>query len=173
MIGVYVIGEPGAGKSWLVERWIGAGTPDVLEGVPVIWHCAAAVCQLGAPHPTFPGTDRLSMAIQRAAVSLIRQAPAPVLLGEGDRLATRPFLEALREAASASVLVRVDSPPELAASRRAERAGSSPRPSWVLGRRTKVARLAEWWSGAGGALVVWDGLSAPPSFGGVLRAAQP
>ena len=53
--------------------------------------------QLGAHHHDFPGTDRLSMGVQPIAIAAVQARPWPVVIGEGDRLATAGFLDALAE----------------------------------------------------------------------------
>lgn len=146
MIGAYLIGLPGSGKSTLMAA-LGAGVPTSWmtrpfahalytgpDGAPV--HGA----QLGGPHPAFPGTDRLSMGVQLSAVSWVATRPAPLLVGEGDRLATVGFLDAFAAACDHFDLVVLSVPEELAAARRQAR-GSNQKPSWVKGRITKVTNL--------------------------------
>lgn len=148
MKAAYVIGLPGSGKSTLMRL--------VLDGLDVAWRTRPFAhsayyrgaefvgLQLGGHHPDFPGTDRLSMAVQPKAIEWLPGCPAPVLVAEGDRLATGSFLTALAEHSDLTV-VWLDTPPEIAAARRDARGASNQNPSWVAGRATKVRNLLDRW----------------------------
>lgn len=179
---LYLIGEPAVGKSSLMMRltscfhWASLVTKPFAHRFYYRAEAGApSAIEFGGDHPDFPGTDRLSMSVQPLAIlyasSLSTAAPQALLLGEGDRLATRPFLSALAEDYDVTV-VALTAAPEVADERRAVR-GTSQNPSWVAGRRTKVAGLAEWWgkehrlievdtSYAGGAEVAETVLAALP-----------
>lgn len=145
MIAAYVIGVPGAGKSTLLRA--------LTEGLDVSWErrpFAHAVyyrgaevvgAQLGGHDPRFPGTDRLSMSVHPLAIEVVGRRPWPVVVAEGDRLATPGFLNALAAAADRLDVVYLDVPEEVAAERRAGR-GSAQNEQWLRGRRTKIERLA-------------------------------
>jgi GTPase SAR1 family protein len=144
--GAYIIGAPGAGKSTLLREL----TKDV-EQYPMPKPFAhigyfrgdrVVAKQIGGVHAKFPGTDRLSMSVQPKALEWIAQAPAPMIFGEGDRLATTGFLTALGAACSTWNVILLDTPPGMAAKRRALRGGNQAE-AWVAGRITKVRRLAE------------------------------
>lgn len=158
MKGVYVVGEPGAGKSTWVAGWLGPGVADHL-GLAVTWHRNGRVLQLGAQHSLFPGTDRLSMSVLPRALDLVTSCPAPVVVAEGDRLATRKFLDPFAEACERFILVEIASID--AAARRAAR-GSAQSDAWVKGRVTKVRRLVEGWPGEVMRLIDPDGAVPPP-----------
>ncbi len=146
MIGCYVIGGPGAGKSTLLRAILPPPMGFRRDPVPHLLYGEQdgriTGAQIGAHHPMFPGTDRLSMAVQPKAIAWVLTAPTPALIGEGDRLATKGFIAAMLESCAAFKLLWLDTPPELAAER-GRRRGSDQDPRWVEGRRTKVARLAE------------------------------
>lgn len=147
MISAYVIGVPGAGKSTLLRALtahldVGWERQPFAHGVyrrSGDGHDLAA--QIGGHHPEFPGTDRLSMGVQPRAIEWVGTRPYPVVIGEGDRLATAGFLDALEAASDRFDLVLLDTPPEFAADRRAVR-GSAQNETWLKGRLTKVQRLA-------------------------------
>ena len=157
MRAAYIIGEPGSGKSTLV-RALTEGIDRERRSKPFA-HTVyrrdgrTVAAQLGAEHPTFPGTDRLSMSVQPAAIEWLMSAPAPFVLGEGDRLATGGFFGALTEWTDGWTLIHLETPPETAAARRAER-GSEQSEAWLKGRQTKVAKLVSLHRGD---LVVLDG----------------
>lgn len=141
----YLIGVPGAGKTSLL-RAITASTTCIEIAKPIAHQVYFAALrgevigmQLGAKHPQFGGTDRLSMSVQPQAIAFVaswaRRYPRAAIVGEGDRLATRTFLDAF-----GGLLVWLDTPPEVAAARRAGR-GSRQDERWLAGRATKVSNL--------------------------------
>jgi hypothetical protein len=160
----YVLGVPGAGKSTLLREW--ARMPGIsgkqvrtkpfshtvyYGGSPVEdGRLVARAAQMGGHHTTFPGTDRLSMSVQPKAIEWLQGAPFPMVFAEGDRLATDGFFQAVDETTRGQWdLVYLNTPPELAAERRAFRAqahGTTQNASWVQGRVTKVNRLAKAWA---------------------------
>lgn len=146
VIAAYLVGAPGSGKSALIAALV-AGLDVAWDRRPFAHGVYFAPgseeplgVQIGGPHPTFPGTDRLSMAVQPAAIEWVTRRPSPIIIGEGDRLATVGFLRALGEAAERFDLVWLDTPPEVAEVRRRDRGGGQ-NAQWVRGRVTKVARL--------------------------------
>lgn len=170
-----MIGAPGAGKSTLVnallercERWQVrhpfAREELRVDGVFVGHH-------IGAAHPEYPGTDRLSMSAQRLVVDwLARERPVGLIIAEGDRLATAKFFEACTLYAPPFTLMHLATPVDVAATRRADR-GSSQTQAWVTGRETKVRRLVvgRWDTVAldgrrGVAALVDDALAAIPAL---------
>lgn len=140
----YLIGAPGSGKSTLM-RALTTGLPRAQVTKPfahIVYFDRTGVVagvQLGGDDPTFAGTDRLSMNVQPQAVKFVdqftKQCPSAVIVGEGDRLATRSFLTQF-----GGTVAWVDTPPDVAAARRAARR-SNQNVSWVRGRETKVANL--------------------------------
>lgn len=171
MIAAYLIGLPGAGKSTLMRL--------LTDGLDVAWERRPFAharyydddrligAQIGGHHPEFPGTDRLSMAVQPKAIAWVAGRPAPVVLGEGDRLATAGFLDALAAAADRFDLVWLDTAPADAAARAAAR-GSTQNEQWRRGRETKVRRLVE-----ARAHVRLDGALSPTDLVAVARARVP
>jgi len=147
MIGAYVVGVPGSGKSTLLRALLPPPAGFRPRPVPHLLYATRdgtriAGAQIGADHPRFPGTDRLSMAIQPQAIEWLQTAPVPVLVGEGDRLSTESFLRALVASTTQAHVVWLDTPPEVAAERRAKR-GSAQSEQWLRGRETKVRRLVD------------------------------
>lgn len=138
---LYVIGEPGAGKSALVDTLV-YGTERYVEEVPLRRLVYAnGVVELGDRGGDWAGTDRLPFNVQRKAEAWARDTRAERLLAEGDRLANEPFFDALLAAGWNLTVVCVRVPAVEAAERRAARGGGQDE-SWVRGRRTKVERLA-------------------------------
>lgn len=142
---LYFVGEPGVGKSTLVSAitmtW---DRYDVAKPFAHIVYENGAI-QLGAAHPTFPGTDRLSMSVIGKAIEFVQASEAPLILGEGDRLANIRFLEAASENYYVTLVVCTIDEKTLA-ERRAKR-GTEQNATWLQGRRTKVLNLAKAWHG--------------------------
>jgi hypothetical protein len=144
---VYVIGEPGAGKTTLVDAAL-AGWTRIPQTSPVPhelltnWQGRLMGAHLGRHRPPFGGTDALSMSIQPAALAWIAGHPAPVVVAEGDRLANARFFDTVRLCGVELTVVLLDTPPLVAAQRRAARPGSQ-HEGWIRGRITKTARLAD------------------------------
>lgn len=145
---VYLVGEPGAGKTTLMAELRAGWAEASLEKRPVrhvLWQRpdGQLVPELGWPRDGFGGTDALPMDAVRHAEPWIAACGYPLVLAEGDRLACARFFQAAHDAGEL-VLVHVHATPELAAARRAQR-GSDQAEAWVRGRRTKVQRLlADW-----------------------------
>ena len=98
---------------------------------------------------TFPGTDRLSMAVQAPAIDLIREAASnPALricrvLFEGDRLFTPSFVTAIREDSRISLRMLVLTASQEVLEQRRRQRLSVQSASWIAGRATKLRRLTE------------------------------
>jgi hypothetical protein len=82
------------------------------------------------------------MAIQPKAIAWVHSAPVPAIIGEGDRLSTVGFIEAMTHACQEFTLLWLDTPAALAEERRRAR-GSTQNEAWIRGRRTKLARLLQ------------------------------
>lgn len=154
---VYVIGNPGAGKSTAVRSalaHLGCTAGQSVE-VPIAHTrhqpspSGLVVWEMGRQRAAFSGTDALAMNVQPKAIRWVEALQEPganapdVLIGEGDRLATRGFLLSAPDL----TLVLVNVPIETAQARGIARAADIDRPaqqaSWFRGRCTKVANLAE------------------------------
>lgn len=141
---LYVIGEPGSGKSTLVEELTAADEAQERE-VPFAhrWYPGTypeAVIELGKRRDTFPGTDALSFSVQPKIEVWLAAQPVRLMLAEGDRLANARFFDHLIEAGWNLVVARLRVKPETAATRREQRDARHDA-SWVASRQTKVNRL--------------------------------
>ena len=169
MILHYVIGQPGAGKSTAVRSAL-AHLPRTSRPKPLAHTVYAtedgrdiAAIQLGVDRQDFPGTDTLSMGVFPVAVDFLKSYPAPVVIGEGDRLASKKFFEEAVLAGYRVNVILIDTPDQLAGDRRAAR-GSTQNETWLKGRITKTANLTEHYRP-----VSIDGAQAPEAVAAQLR----
>lgn len=97
----------------------------------------------------FPGTDRLSMNVQEAAIDLIhgmvgnRSMNVCRILFEGDRLFSHSFVQQVSGNPRIEMKMFVLTADEGAVNTRRARRFSSQDESWIAGRQTKLRRLAE------------------------------
>jgi hypothetical protein len=155
----YLVGEPGVGKSWVMDRLTeGYNRVPLLDSRPRMEALYESyppprsgrlrAVELGARrgrHPIgFPGTDAMSMTaivdVHRWLVSVDTGPEVPVL-GEGARLAVRRLIRACDEGGHALHVYLIVNP-ERAAAQRAER-GSTQNESWIKGARTRARRFAD------------------------------
>lgn len=152
---LYLIGQPGAGKSTLVAG-LTAGLPSTVRSKPfshTLWDVEPwVVCELGCRRETFSGTDALGMSVQPKAIAFLQDGAFDYVLAEGDRLANTAFLRAAEEAGYNVQVVLLAVSEAIAQHRRAARAAalqSNPQnPTWLKGRVSKVRNLAAAWAPA-------------------------
>lgn len=149
---LYICGAPGVGKStamrllrqpWDCAVMRHASVPHVLLRNPSTGRPIGV--ELGLPREEFPGTDALSMSIAPQALSFVSSTYYSFAMGEGARLATRPFLECVAGRGVATTLVRLTADPELLEERWRAR-GAKQSPSWRKGAETRARRFGEWFS---------------------------
>lgn len=174
---LYVMGEPGVGKSTLMDELVRDAKPreQRLEPIPHMVYLANTdrpVVELGKRTAQFPGTDALSMGIGPKAIDFVCRSRPELLLAEGDRLAYTSFFSAAL-AAGYGILVAYLFAPEWADKNRRHRADQLGRPPqderWVRGRRTKLANLHAWLQDVGIQVHVFDGDGAIKTAAKVLR----
>lgn len=142
-------GVPASGKTSMMKRFL--NEVNVVRTEPkklvVAMHDAAknlyVLGDFSDPNEKFPGTDRLSMAVQPAALEFLRETTANVLF-EGDRLFTASFLEAAVELVDKGELdlkiVIITADPQVVHERHIERADTQTE-QFLRGRATKYDNI--------------------------------
>lgn len=156
---VYLSGEPGIGKSTLMreitanwERIYLPQEPGTAPHRDLLFDRStgrAAACEVGRIRDSFSGTDALANNCITEAEAWLASGKAareaPLILGEGARLANRRFLSCAVGTGWQVHLFHLQGA-SLAAHRRSDRARTlgtrEQNPSWVKGRRTAAANLA-------------------------------
>lgn len=143
----YIVGEPGVGKSTLVERLTADLPYEDTDSPFALRRYDCGVTELGKRRDTFSGTDALRMDVIRFVEPYLQGVAPALVLGEGDRLAVKRFFDFAKSEGYDVFLYWLHGP-KVAADQRARR-GSEQNEQWVRGRITKVENLIEWARGAG------------------------
>lgn len=140
MKALYVIGEPGAGKSTLIQALTDGHPCETTDSPFPMRRYDCGPLELGKRRDDFSGTDALAMNIQPKVQQFIEGVRPALLLAEGDRLGNAAFFAFLRSVGYDLRIVYLDAE-GVAVERRIAR-GSSQNEAWLRGRATKVKRLA-------------------------------
>lgn len=136
---IIVAGEPGTGKSSLFKKF-DLGKPNFKYGL-VRGHKKGKVLYVGIYEEghTYPGTDRLSMAVQPHLIELIQRPIDDIsaIVFEGDRLCNSSLLKQLAAMKVETQIMFLEVSEELLAKRRKAR-GDTFKDNWLAGRKTKV-----------------------------------
>jgi hypothetical protein len=165
----YLVGEPGVGKSWIMDRlteryhrvpWDTRPRMETLHETFAPPRTAELrAIELGAragKHPDgFPGTDAMSMT---AIVDVHRwligaEKPVVPILGEGARLAVRRLIQACHEGDHQLRVYLIINQGRAEAQRAAR--GSTQNDSWIKGARTRALRFADHAVDAGASVNVY------------------
>lgn len=140
---MYIIGEPGVGKSTLMEL-LTANLPYESAQYPFPFRrYDCGVMELGVRRASFSGTDGYAMNVQKSVEKFVESLHPAYLMGEGDRLANDRFFNALLEFGYDLHIVALVGA-DVASQRRAHR-GSTQNETWLKGRQTKVLNLLSEW----------------------------
>lgn len=147
---IYLVGQPGAGKSTLMRRL----TADfdripVDQPVPHDQLLTSALgeathAEIGRQRGDFSGTDALASSIITRAEPWILSRPYPVVLAEGARLGNARFLSAAVKAGYGVLLAVLDHPDaEAWREIRSTQLGKFQNAGWVKGRLRATQNLAD------------------------------
>lgn len=138
---IWLVGEPGVGKTTLARRLLGPSEPEIIERPK--WtrtpHAYAAGHYTGK---TFDGADTLPYCGGIEALAWWASAPPRRLtILDGDRLSTHSAVNFVSELPVQRLCVYLGAPDETIEHRRAER-GSDQNATWLKGRATKATNFA-------------------------------
>jgi len=140
---LYIIGEPGVGKSTLMAELVKGRRRRLMTKPFAHTVYEGGLVQLGRERSTgFSGTDALSMSVSPQAIAALESGAWPRVLGEGDRLAHAKFFDAAKAAGYDLEVILLEAPKFVLTKRRQAR-GSNQDPTWLQGRATKVQNVAE------------------------------
>lgn len=150
---LWVVGEPGAGKTSLVRGLLGprAGWSHLVDGRvkwtlsrhPALGELAAAGIYRG---DAFDGADKVPYDGAAACLAFLRDAlgHVPLVIFDGDRFSSAASVDFVRGLGRSLECAYVRVPAMTAEGRRVARAagGRLPNAAWVRGRATKASRFA-------------------------------
>lgn len=170
---LYIIGEPGIGKSRALKLALPQSTQVDQRWQPFAHARYPGGVVLGdLTHDVFPGTDRLSMGAITLVEAWIHRERPPHVVAEGDRLSNDRFFTFLQQQGyQLTVVALIVTDPRIAEERRQERAaqvGRAQASSFVKGRQTKTANLIRRWRA-----VAIDASQEPEAVAAALRAFLP
>jgi hypothetical protein len=148
----YIIGEPGSGKSTLMEaatrglRWQVQRKPFAMRWLEL--PSGQLAVELGERRDSFSGTDALSMSVMPKVLTWLEERHSEIVIGEGDRLSSAKFFQAAERVGELGIAALWGTPALLEARRRM-RAAALGKPqqdsTWLKGRQSKVANLERDW----------------------------
>jgi hypothetical protein len=145
-----IVGMPGTGKTTLMREWMKLRdwTPDT--PIKLLDSYVSGDIRLFGKYEegeTFAGTDRLSMAVQPAAIEYLSDNPSPVNIFEGDRLTSAKFFQAAVELGYEVSIIILEVSDSVREARYKER-GSDQSETFIQGRRTKIENIKESFGGS-------------------------
>jgi GTPase SAR1 family protein len=145
---IYLIGQPGSGKTTLTKEFQKDWAKINLYAQPFKYQEYEApklgkIYSLGWDREHFSGTDTLGNTVITQMPAFYKEADATIY-GEGDRLASRTFFD-LAKSYGTLHLFYLNTDDATAAARREARSaktGKTQNPTWAKGRATKHRNLA-------------------------------
>jgi len=145
-----IIGMPGTGKTTLMREWM--AMRDWEEDTPIKLlnsHVHKNIRLFGkyANDDIYGGTDKLSMAVQPAAIEYLKNPSSDINIFEGDRLTTVTFFEEAVKLGHDVSILEVTVSDETREARYKAR-GSDQSDTFINGRRTKIRNIVDRFSGS-------------------------
>jgi len=147
---VYLIGQPGSGKSTLMKNFLTSQCTLQETCLKPFKHelydyNGTNIVSLGLQNPkTFGGTDTLPFTVITQIKEWLPSISSDTtIIGEGDRLANEKFFEEAKKHGDLNV-VWLKTPDDVARERRRKRSGKKAQnEAWIKGRITKTRNLAK------------------------------
>ena len=149
---VYLVGQPGSGKSTLMAELTKGfdRLPVEPPGVPVahdrlVSRITGEVvgAEIGKRRDLFSGTDALPSSVIDKAVPWVQRAPYPLLLAEGARLGNRRFIMEASQVYQVTLALLDHDEQEAWRRQRSKQIGRIQNDSWVKGRLSASRNLAD------------------------------
>jgi len=157
---VYVIGYPGSGKTTAVNAAVNNLNPTLIMEPFKHTMYDNGLIQLGYWREAYGGTDALAYNIQPKVIAWLPTCAAPLVIGEGDRLANNAFFTAVQEQGRRLRIAHIKVG-DLIALKRIRQRGSQFNPAWIRRTMSKVDNLASKWRNY---VVTIDGTRATDSI---------
>ena len=145
-----IVGMPGTGKTTLMKQWMAKREWTKDTPVKLLDSLISGNIRLFGKYEegdTFAGTDKLSMAVQPAALEYLRNPTHDINIFEGDRLTSFAFFnEAVKEEYDVSIIVLKVS--DAIREQRYKERGSDQSETFIQGRRTKIENIINRFSGS-------------------------
>lgn len=145
-----IIGAPATGKTTLMRHYTRAWHPwhrpnaEVPHIIYLDQYGREQAVQVGIEREgNHSGADALKMDIATTAKPWLATRPAPLVLADGFRLATRPFITTARHANYHVTIAHLTCPTE-ELDRRCTQRGTAQNPDWRKAAITRAKRLATW-----------------------------
>lgn len=140
---------PGTGKTTLMREWMSAREWQYDKPVKLLDSYISGDIRLFGKYEegeVFAGTDKLSMAVQPAAIEYLDD-PSPVNIFEGDRLTSAKFFQAAVDLGHKVSIIVLEVSDQVREQRYADR-GSEQSEKFIQGRRTKIENIKDQFGGS-------------------------
>ena len=144
-----IVGMPGTGKTTLMREWMSAREWQYDKPVKLLDSYISGDIRLFGKYEegeVFAGTDKLSMAVQPAAINYLNN-PSPVNIFEGDRLTSTGFFNAAVDLGHEVYIIVLEVSDQVREQRYADR-GSEQSEKFIRGRRTKIENIKDQFGGS-------------------------
>jgi hypothetical protein len=145
-----IVGMPGTGKTTLIREWMKSREWTYDKPIKLLDSYISGDIRLFGKYEegeTFAGTDRLSMAVQPAAIEYMETTPSPVNIFEGDRLTSAAFFQKSIDFGHDVSIIVLEVSDTIREARYKER-GSEQSNTFIQGRRTKIENIKDQFGGS-------------------------
>jgi len=145
-----IVGMPGTGKTTLMREWMAKREWTKDTPVKLLDTLISGDIRLFGKYEegdTFAGTDKLSMAVQPAALEYIRMPTHDINIFEGDRLTSVPFFKEAQKKGYDVHIIVLKVADDIREQRYKDR-GSKQSEQFIKGRRTKIQNIINNFSGS-------------------------
>tara|TARA_R110000803_G_scaffold63790_2_gene124525 strand:+ start:1280 stop:1849 length:570 start_codon:yes stop_codon:yes gene_type:complete len=145
-----VVGMPGTGKTTLMREWMKSREWTYDKPIKLLDSYTSGDIRLFGKYEegeVYAGTDRLSMAVQPAAIEYMDTNPSPINIFEGDRLTSAAFFQKCIDFGHDVSIIVLEVSDTIREERYEER-GSEQSDKFISGRRTKIENIKSQFGGS-------------------------